>query len=101
MKLFLVDEVHILKDYRGATLEAVVSCMKSVGSDIRFIALSATVPNSDDIATWLGKNSSSLHLPAIREVFGESFRSVELHKKVYGFESKGNDFVFESMLTKQ
>lgn len=101
VKLFLVDEVHILKEYRGATLEAVVSRMRSVGSNIRFVALSATVPNSDDIATWLGRNSSSLHLPAFREVFGESFRPVELCRKVYGFESKGNDFAFESMLTKQ
>lgn len=101
VKLFLVDEVHILKECRGATLEAVVSRMRSVGSNIRFVALSATVPNSDDIATWLGRNPSSPHLPAFREVFGESFRPVELRKQVYGFESRGNDFAFESMLTKQ
>lgn len=101
VKLFLVDEVHILKECRGATLEAVVSRMRSMGSSIRFVALSATVPNSDDIATWLGRNCSSLHLPAVREVFGESFRPVQLDKQVYGFESRGNDFVFESMLTKQ
>ncbi|KAK5052747.1 hypothetical protein LTR84_002613 [Exophiala bonariae] len=101
VKLFLVDEVHILKESRGATLEAVISRMRSMGPNIRFVALSATVPNSDDIATWLGRNSSSPDLPASREVFGESFRPVELHKKVYGFESKANDFAFESMLTKQ
>ncbi|OAP54666.1 hypothetical protein AYL99_11114 [Fonsecaea erecta] len=101
VKLFLVDEVHILKDERGATLEAVVSRMKSVKSNIRVVALSATVPNSEDVATWLGKNSSSQHLPARREVFGESFRPVELNKHVYGFEAKSNDFAFESMLTHQ
>jgi hypothetical protein len=101
VKLFLVDEVHILKDERGATLEAVVSRMKSVVSDIRFVALSATVPNSDDIATWLGKNSTTQHLPACREVFGESFRPVQLKKHVYGFESRSNDFAFEAMLTQQ
>ena len=55
VRLFLVDEVHILKDERGATLEAVVSRMKSVVLNIRFVALSATVPNSEDIAIWLGR----------------------------------------------
>ncbi|KAL5337905.1 Sec63 Brl domain-containing protein [Aspergillus crustosus] len=53
VKLFLIDEVHTLKEARGATLEAVVSRMKSIGSNVRFVALSATIPNSEDIATWL------------------------------------------------
>lgn len=101
VRLFLVDEVHILKDARGATLEAVVSRMKSVVSNIRFVALSATVPNSEDIAVWLGKNSTTQHLPARREVFGEIFRPVQLQKHVYGFEARSNDFAFESMLTQQ
>ncbi|EXJ82464.1 hypothetical protein A1O3_06277 [Capronia epimyces CBS 606.96] len=101
VKLFLVDEVHILRESRGAILEAVVSRMKSVSSGIRFVALSATVPNSEDIATWLGRNPTSQSLPAHREVFGESFRPVLLKKHVYGFETKGNDFVFEKLLTQQ
>lgn len=101
VKLFLVDEVHILKESRGATLEAVVSRMKSVSSNIRFIALSATVPNSEDIATWLGKSPTLQHLPAHREVFGESFRPVTLKKHVYGFETKGNDFALNELLTQQ
>ena len=96
VKLFLIDEVHILKDNRGATLEAVVSRMKSVGSSVRFIALSATVPNSEDIATWLGKDYTNQHLPAQRENFGESFRPVKLQKFVYGLPSKVNDFAFDT-----
>ncbi|MFL5587016.1 MAG: DEAD/DEAH box helicase, partial [Ktedonobacteraceae bacterium] len=63
VKLFLLDEVHVLKDSRGATLEAVVSRMKSIGSNVRFVALSATVPNSEDIATWLG--TSGIFFPNI------------------------------------
>lgn len=101
VKLFLVDEVHILKESRGATLEAVVSRMKSVVPDIRFIALSATVPNSEDIAVWLGKSSSLQHLPAYLQVFGESFRPVQLRKVVRGFEGSTNEFAFEAMLTKR
>ena len=101
VKLFLIDEVHILKDSRGATLEAVVSRMKSVGSNVRFVALSATVPNSNDIATWLGKDPNTQHSPASREVFGEEFRPVKLQKHVVGLPFKGNDFAFESTCNPQ
>ena len=99
VKLFLIDEVHILKEDRGATLEAVVSRMKSVGSDVRFIALSATVPNSDDIATWLGKDPVTPHLPAPRERFGEEFRPVKLKKHVVGYRCDSNDFAFDKTLS--
>ena len=96
VKLFLIDEVHILKEKRGATLEAVVSRMKSVGSNVRFIALSATVPNSEDIATWLGQDYMTQYLPAKRERFGEEFRPVQLQKFVIGLSVRGNDFVFDA-----
>lgn len=96
VKLFLIDEVHILKEDRGASLEAVVSRMKSIGHNVRFVALSATVPNSDDIATWLGKNVASPHLPALREAFGEEFRPVRLRKHVLALPSNAsNEFQFE------
>ena len=97
VSLFLIDEVHILKDTRGATLEAVVSRMKSVDAGVRFVALSATVPNSEDIATWLGKDPSNQLLPARDERFGEEFRPVKLQKHVYGLSYKGNDFGFETI----
>ncbi|KAI9666843.1 MAG: Sec63 [Trizodia sp. TS-e1964] len=97
VKLFLIDEVHILKDQRGPTLEAVVSRMKTFGTDVRFLALSATVPNSADIASWLGKNSLTQHLPAYRETFGEEFRPVKLRKIVRGFQFSGNDFMFDKI----
>ncbi|KAK4097990.1 P-loop containing nucleoside triphosphate hydrolase protein [Parathielavia hyrcaniae] len=98
VELFLIDEVHILKDVRGATLEAVVSRMKTIGANVRFIALSATVPNSEDIARWLGRNHTSQQLPAHREAFGEEFRPVKLQKFVYGFDGSGNDFIFDKFL---
>ncbi|OAX80744.1 hypothetical protein ACJ72_04918 [Emergomyces africanus] len=95
VKLFLIDEVHILKETRGATLEAVVSRMKSVDPNVRFVALSATVPNSEDIASWLGRDPTTQHLPAHRERFGEEFRPVKLQKFVYGYQGNGNDFAFD------
>lgn len=95
VKLFLIDEVHVLNESRGAALEAVVSRMKSVGSNVRFLALSATIPNSEDIATWLGKSDTFQHLPAHREHFGEEFRPTKLQKFVYGYQCNGNDFAFD------
>ncbi|KAH8701665.1 Sec63 Brl domain-containing protein [Talaromyces proteolyticus] len=95
VKLFLIDEVHVLNESRGAALEAVVSRMKSVASNVRFIALSATIPNSEDIATWLGNSDTLQHLPAHREHFGEEFRPTKLQKFVYGYQCNGNDFAFD------
>ncbi|RAR07973.1 atp-dependent dna helicase mer3 [Stemphylium lycopersici] len=99
IRVFLIDEVHILKEDRGATLEAVVSRMKSIGTDVRFVALSATVPNFDDIATWLGRSSSEPDTPARNAKFGEEFRPVKLRKHVYGHASNANnEFGFERAL---
>lgn len=98
VELFLIDEVHMIKDVRGATLEAVVSRMKTIGANVRFVALSATVPNSDDIAKWLGRDHTNPQLPARRETFGEEFRPVKLQKYVYGYDTPGNDYVFDRYL---
>lgn len=100
VRLFLIDEVHILKEARGATLEVVVSRMKSIGTNVRFVALSATVPNSEDIATWLGKNPGCPSSPACEMRFGEEFRPVKLQKFVYGYQTAGNDFMFDKTLDK-
>lgn len=99
VRLFLVDEVHILRDSRGATLEAIVSRMKSVGNNIRFIALSATIPNPNDIATWLTQSQEARHLPAHREVFDDSFRPVILTKHVVGYDGPYNSFAFDAAMT--
>ncbi|KAI1741454.1 hypothetical protein F4680DRAFT_464497 [Xylaria scruposa] len=98
VRLVLIDEVHILKDTRGATLEAVVSRMKTIGGSIRFVAISATVPNISDVAKWLGLNHQNQHEPARFEVFGEELRPVKLQKHVYGYEDAPNDFIFEQKL---
>ncbi|KAH3959256.1 hypothetical protein HBH69_034570 [Parastagonospora nodorum] len=99
IKVFLIDEVHILKEGRGAVLETVVSRMKSIGTDVRFVALSATVPNFGDVATWLGKSSAEPHVQAPHEKFGEDFRPVKLRKHVCGYVSNiSNDFGFEKIL---
>lgn len=58
VRLFLIDEVHQLNDEtRGATMEAIVSRMKTVTASVadrhdnllRFVAVSATIPNITDV----------------------------------------------------
>ncbi len=51
--LLIVDEVHLLGSDRGPTLEIVIAKMKLVNPNIRILALSATIPNAEQIAEWL------------------------------------------------
>nr|XP_046265686.1 probable ATP-dependent DNA helicase HFM1 isoform X2 [Scatophagus argus] len=103
VRLFLIDEVHVVNDAtRGATLEVVVSRMKAVqayrrtqnpetGLSMRFVAVSATVPNISDIANWLSNESG----PATYLEMGESHRPVKLRKVVLGFPCSSNQTEFK------
>lgn len=68
----LFFKVHLLnEEKRGAVLEVVVSRMKTIQKtvdnpfQVRFIAVSATIPNIEDIALWLG---DSQNVPAHYEM---------------------------------
>ncbi|XP_047445151.1 probable ATP-dependent DNA helicase HFM1 [Mugil cephalus] len=103
VRLFLIDEVHVVKDTtRGATLEVVVSRMKAVhsyrtsqnpeaGLFMRFVAVSATIPNICDIADWLSNESG----PATYLEMDESHRPVKLRKVVLGFPCSPNQTEFK------
>ncbi|KAM3865988.1 putative ATP-dependent DNA helicase HFM1 [Diretmus argenteus] len=103
VRLFLIDEVHVVKDVtRGATLEVVVSRMKAVHAyrtaanpeadlSMRFVAVSATIPNISDIADWLCNDSG----PATYLNMDESHRPVKLRKVVLGFPSSPNQTEFK------
>ncbi|KAJ1987986.1 ATP-dependent DNA helicase MER3 [Dimargaris cristalligena] len=102
-----IDEVHMLREKRGATLEAVISRMRVVEPTIRYLAVSATVPNISDIAAWLSyncpnesaTNGSDASKPAIIKNFGEEYRPVKLVRHVYGVEMRtDNYFLFERNL---
>ncbi|CAM9968820.1 unnamed protein product, partial [Ectocarpus sp. 8 AP-2014] len=79
--LVLVDEVHTIGEERGATLEVILARMKMVSrstevvsmglpaSRMRFIALSATLPNANDFGSFLGAEVFR---------FGDEFRPVPL-----------------------
>ncbi len=50
----IVDEIHLLGEpSRGPTLEMVISKIRDVNDDAQIIALSATIRNSEEIASWL------------------------------------------------
>lgn len=107
VSLFLIDEVHVVKDAtRGATLEVVVSRMKTVNAyrtaqnpqdatSMRFVAVSATIPNITDIADWLCDESG----PATYLNMDESHRPVKLRKVVLGFPCNPNQTEFRFDLT--
>ncbi|XP_066533926.1 probable ATP-dependent DNA helicase HFM1 isoform X2 [Hoplias malabaricus] len=107
VKLFLIDEVHVVKDSsRGPTLEVVVSRMKAIHfcltenpdskRSMRFVAVSATIPNICDIADWLSDDQG----PATCLEMDESHRPVKLRKVVLGFPfgSNQNEFRFDLSL---
>jgi helicase len=53
--LIVADEVHLIGDsHRGPTLEVLLSRLKWSYPRLRFIALSATIPNAAEISRWLG-----------------------------------------------
>ncbi|CAM9166116.1 unnamed protein product, partial [Ectocarpus sp. 12 AP-2014] len=96
--LVLVDEVHTIGEERGATLEVILARMKMVSrstevvsmglpaSRMRFIALSATLPNANDFGSFLGAEVFR---------FGDEFRPVPLKTHVAGYPSGSNPFLFD------
>ncbi|KAJ3595533.1 hypothetical protein NHX12_004836 [Muraenolepis orangiensis] len=103
IRLFLIDEVHVVKDVtRGPTLEVVVSRMKAVHAfrtagnpqadlSVRLVAVSATIPNISDIADWLCNESG----PATYLDMDESYRPVKLRKVILGFPCSSNQNYFK------
>ncbi|ERL89788.1 hypothetical protein D910_07149, partial [Dendroctonus ponderosae] len=68
------DEVSRMKTARGSYL------FNGNAKGIRFIALSATIPNIEDIAEWMGQSE-----PAKYFQFSEEVRPVKLNKIVLGY----------------
>ncbi|HSD05285.1 MAG TPA: DEAD/DEAH box helicase [Nitrosopumilaceae archaeon] len=55
LSLVIADEVHLLGDQdRGPTLEIVLTKLKLLEQKPQILALSATVTNADEIASWIG-----------------------------------------------
>ena len=112
INLILFDEIHLLnEDDRGATLEAIIARIKLLQKmenfkntnmqNIRIIAVSATIPNIQDIAEFLGiEKLENNKINSCVKIFGEEYRPVKVDKIVLGFKrnSNQNEFTFEKYL---
>jgi replicative superfamily II helicase len=84
--LCVIDEVHLLdSDRRGAVLEVTVSRLRRL-CDPRVVALSATMPNVEDVARWLDAPQECTFR------FGDSYRPVPLHASVETYAHGENSF---------
>lgn len=91
VSLLLLDEVHQIGESRGACLESVVTRMlvssdqakqmQSIvpASNLRVIAISATVGNVNELGQWLRVDSHN-----VRQ-FDASYRPVDLEFRVFGY----------------
>ena len=103
--LVLIDEVHILDDERGAAIEAIVSRFKLMSthpeitthscpiSKLRFVAVSATIPNVADVGEWLCCPDGAV------KAYGEERRPVKLVTTVKGYDELKNAFLFERKMS--
>ncbi|CAF1258343.1 unnamed protein product, partial [Didymodactylos carnosus] len=104
VRLIIVDEIHLLHDDRGPVLEAVIArTIRTIGTthdEVRFVGLSATLPNYEDIATFLCVKKEGLFH------FNNSYRPVPLEQQYIGITEKKaikrfqimNDLVYEKVM---
>ncbi|MFC6939869.1 DEAD/DEAH box helicase [Salinirubellus sp. GCM10025818] len=84
--LCVIDEVHLLdSDRRGAVLEVTISRLRRL-CDPRVVALSATMPNVEDVARWLDAPEDCTFR------FGDDYRPVPLHASVETYAHGENAF---------
>ena len=71
--LIVIDEIHYIDDVkRGPVIESIIARLKTLRKDIQVIALSATISNVSEIASWLNA-----------EYVYDSWRPVKLLEGVY------------------
>ncbi|CAH8538749.1 unnamed protein product [Schistosoma rodhaini] len=116
VRLIIFDEIHLLHDDRGPILEAIVArTLRAVestsglavsndiggGGGVRLVGLSATLPNYEDVATFLRVDCSKglFH-------FDNSYRPVPLEQQYIGITEKKavkryqimNDIVYDKVM---
>ncbi|MEM4413700.1 MAG: DEAD/DEAH box helicase, partial [Candidatus Caldarchaeum sp.] len=93
ISLLVADEVHLLGDSdRGPTLEMTLTRMLANNPEAQLIALSATAPNAQEIAAWLGADLVSMNwrpVPLREGVYlrGEVVYSDNQSRKVSEYDS--------------
>ena len=82
----VIDEVHLLdSDRRGSVLEVTISRLRRLCNP-RIVALSATMPNIEDVADWLDAG------PETTFAFDDEYRPVDLHADVKTYSHGENSF---------
>ena len=82
----VIDEVHLLdSDKRGSVLEVTVSRLRRL-CDPRVVALSATMPNVEDVAGWLDAPAENTFS------YGDEYRPVPLDAQVKTYSHGENAF---------
>jgi replicative superfamily II helicase len=82
----VIDEVHLLdSEARGGVLEVTISRLRRL-CEPRIVALSATMPNVEDVAEWLDAP------PETTFQFGDEYRPVDLQTGVKTYSHGDNSF---------
>ncbi|KAH0573614.1 RNA helicase [Spironucleus salmonicida] len=86
-KLLIIDEIHLIGvSGRGNVLESIVCrtklAIEQLQSPLRFVGISATIPNYKDIAQFLECELSGTY------VFDDSYRPVPMTQFVFGIKEK-------------
>ncbi|XP_053694664.1 U5 small nuclear ribonucleoprotein 200 kDa helicase [Sabethes cyaneus] len=105
VRLVIIDEIHLLHDERGPVLESLVARtirnIETTQEDVRLVGLSATLPNYQDVATFLRvRPETGLFY------FDNSYRPVALEQQYIGVTEKKalkrfqvmNDIVYEKVM---
>ena len=105
VKLVIIDEIHLLHDERGPVLESIVARtvrqIESTQSLVRLVGLSATLPNYEDVATFLRVKPENLF------AFKNVHRPIPLEQSYVGITTKKpfkrlsvmNDVCYEKMMS--
>lgn len=115
IKIVIIDEVHLLNDIsRGSLLDSVITAFKMLNYQI--IALSATIPNGDELADWLNaelvisdyrpvKLLEGVYLPKDSGIYyydpspsDIEFITVDSIQKINNFEAVGSSAIQQSQL---
>jgi pre-mRNA-splicing helicase BRR2 len=88
VKLFIVDELHLIGNANGEIIEVIVSRMRYMATQtelpLRIIGLSTSIANAKDLGDWIGASGQGM------VNFHPNVRPVPLEIRVQGFDI--NDF---------
>jgi len=86
VRLMIIDEIHLLHDDRGPVLESLVARtirqIETTQEMVRLVGLSATLPNYEDVASFLRVTDKGLFF------FDSSYRPVPLQQQYIGITEK-------------